>query len=141
MPEWCGGLADDDGEGPMGLVALSPDRDAQAFAPGPLGQLFDLLLAAVEGVLALFGLQQEALEVTEVIEDQPGDLAGVGDAHFTGWPGLQALASRRGQDGGWIAAEAGYSAGDLRQLAMEDRVPAVVVRNGLGDPAQHRQFP
>ena len=66
----------------MGLVALSPDRDAQAFAPGPLGQLFDLLLAAVEGVLALFGLQQEALEVTEVIEDKPGYLAGEGHTLF-----------------------------------------------------------
>ena len=53
----------------MGLVALSPDRDAQTFAPGPLGQLFDLLLAAVEGMLALFGLHHFSQGVTGVTEN------------------------------------------------------------------------
>src|SRR5260370_34945908 len=76
VPEGCGWLADDDGEWPVGLVAFGPDGDPEALAPGAFGQLLDFLLAAVEGGLTLFGLQQEAPEIADVVSAEAGDLPG-----------------------------------------------------------------
>jgi hypothetical protein len=54
------------------FVAFGPDRDAEPLAPG---QYFDILLAAVKPAVAVLGIQQETIEITEPVEEQTGDLA------------------------------------------------------------------
>ena len=83
VPERCGRLADDDGQGPMGLVAFDRHRDPQSIVPGTLREFFDFLLPAEELALAVFGVQKESLEVTEAVKDQARNLAGVRSALFS----------------------------------------------------------
>ena len=52
-------------------------RDAQTLRPGALGQASHIALAALVAMLAILRLEEKALEVAEVIEDQAGNLAGV----------------------------------------------------------------
>jgi hypothetical protein len=83
--ERCGSFVEDDGEQAARVVSLDADGDAESFASSPLGELGDVPLAAAEPVLAFIGLEQEALEVAEAIEDQAGDLAGACAVHFSGF--------------------------------------------------------
>lgn len=54
----------------MGLVTFDPHGDPQSVTPGTFGQFFDFLLPTEEVALAIFGVQKEALEVTEAVKDQ-----------------------------------------------------------------------
>src|SRR5579864_6505153 len=104
-----------------------------------------MALAAVEPALAIFGVEQEALEVPEAIEDQTGDFPSAGVTGFRSrqryrWPRRWYPIPTGGRsDQGGIAAEGLHATCDLLKVTREDRIPAVGVRNALGDPAQHRQ--
>ena len=66
---------DDDGEWAVRVVLFDPDGEAESFAPGALGELGDVRLAAVESMLVFVGLEDEAFEVAKVVEDEAGDFA------------------------------------------------------------------
>ena len=55
----------------MWVVALGPHGHAQPLPPGALRELLDVPFAAEETALASGGLEHEALEVAEAIEQQP----------------------------------------------------------------------
>ncbi len=59
----------------MRLVTLCPYREAQSFAPSALSEFFDVLLAAKELALAVFGVEEKALEIAKAVEDQTGNFA------------------------------------------------------------------
>lgn len=61
----------------MRRTGIGQDGDAQALGPGPYRQLPDLPLPAGEPPFAFGKVENKALEVSEVIEDDAGDLAGV----------------------------------------------------------------
>src|SRR6185312_3884658 len=108
-------------------MAIGTHRDTEPLPPGALRQLFHLFFAAVKLVFAALGFEHEAGEVSEVVEDQRGYLAG--EARFVGGRGtgrFPSVARRRWRDLAGIAAEHGDPPADLLQVALEDRMPAVV---------------
>src|SRR5436309_3197955 len=126
----------------MCFVAFDPHGEAQPLAPSALRQFFHLFLPAEELAFTLLGVQEEALEVAEAIKDQAGYLARERSKLFTFRLFVTAMfpsafPSRRRQNLRRVAAKRGNSAGYLSQIPMEHRVPTAVVRNRLGDPAQH----
>jgi hypothetical protein len=65
----------------MRIRGLDEHCDPQPVTPSALGQLPDVPFAAVEAPLMGTRLEQEALEVSECIEDEASDLTGLaGDA-------------------------------------------------------------
>jgi hypothetical protein len=82
-PKWDRRAANDDGQWAMGFVTFDPHRDPQSLPPGTFRQFLDFFLPTEELALTVLGVQKEALEVTEAIEDQARDLAGERSALFS----------------------------------------------------------
>jgi hypothetical protein len=57
----------------MRRLVIGPHRDAQAAPPGAIGKALDFLFAAEIDVLELIGLELEAFEIAEMVEDEPGN--------------------------------------------------------------------
>lgn len=54
----------------MWMVSFGDHSNPQAFPPSALNEKFEIPFATIESVRAFLCLQNEALEITEAIEDQ-----------------------------------------------------------------------
>ena len=70
---------------PMWVISLGPNGYAKTLEPDALSQFLHILLTAEKSVFALVSFEDEAFEVTEMIEDQASDLARVSHALLRTW--------------------------------------------------------
>lgn len=125
----------------MWLVELDPYGDPQPLAPCAFSQFFYLPFTTAELALAIRGVEEKSLKISEVIENEARDLAGKGPTFFMPRRLRYSFSGRRRQNLRRIAPKAYHSARDLLKIPEENRIPAIVMGDRLGDPAQDREVP
>src|SRR5436305_12772222 len=125
-------------------MALHVHGDPQPLPPGTRRQVRDLLLAAEEPALAVLGVQQKALEVSEPVIDQARDLAREIQTQLAlGLPGRSTppppISGGRREDLRRVSAKRLDAIPNGLQIAMEDRIPTAALGDRLRDPTQYRE--
>src|SRR5271169_4984356 len=144
-----------DGNRFSAVVLVDNDQNRDAVFPRLAGQTLHFFLAAAEFVCALFGLQPEACEVAEVVKVQATNFAFVTQLVFMrsmlrlvvglvarlmvwamfrvmAWASTVAAARSTTK----LAAQTGDASSELRDVAQQDGIPAVLERNGGDDSLQ-----
>src|SRR3954453_23574940 len=131
--------------GSAGVVRVHGHDDERPLSPRANGEVLDRVLAAVEEMLPVRGVQREPLEVAVPVVEDPAQLAGealLPGPTRGGAPGRSAWeAVRIGLDRAGIAAEPADALADLLHVPPEGEVPAVGLRDLREDPPQHREQP